>query len=173
MNIENSVYSKVKKRTRSADKLPFICNANIGELEVSYKYTSSIKERPEIHEPSEAIMVLKKLFNENTICLQEQFSIIYMNYANRVIGTFSEFKGSFNASIVDLKLIVATAVKIMASRIIIAHNHPSGNIKPSDSDKKLTTKLKEGLKLLDIELVDHIILSPDGNYISFANECLI
>jgi DNA repair protein RadC len=61
----------------------------------------------------------------------------------------------------------------LASGIILSHNHPSGSLKPSDEDKKATQKIKDGCRILDITLIDHLILTPDGNYLSFADEGLL
>ena len=80
--------------------------------------------------------------------------------------------GSVSGTVVDPKLVFSVALKSMASFIILGHNHPSGNLKPSNADIDLTKKLKEGGKLLDLLILDHIILSRRGYY-SFVDEGLI
>jgi DNA repair protein RadC len=75
--------------------------------------------------------------------------------------------------IVDLKVIAATAVGLMASTVIICHNHPSGNLDPSEQDKRITARLKEALALFDINLVDHLIVGPDGERLSFLEQGML
>ena len=77
-----------------------------------------------------------------------------------------------SGTVADPKLIFAAALKACASSIILAHNHPSGNLKPSQSDIDLTRKLKDGGKLLEIQMLDHIIVTTEGYY-SFADEGLV
>jgi DNA repair protein RadC len=87
-----------------------------------------------------------------------------------VIGCLRLSKGGLTGTVVDLRILFGTALKAMASSIVIAHNHPSNNLQPSDADLDLTKKIKEAGKLLDINLLDHLILGTDDNYVSFANE---
>jgi DNA repair protein RadC len=83
------------------------------------------------------------------------------------------FTGGLTGTVADIRLILGIALKACACNIIISHNHPSGNLKPSGADQELTNKLKEAGKLIDITLLDHIILSPEGSFYSFADEGLI
>ena len=101
--------------------------------------------------------------------MQEQFKILLLNRANKVLGIYEVSTGGMSGTVADPKLIFATALKACASSIILSHNHPSGNLKPSNADLQLTQKVKEGGKLLDIEVYDHIILTTEGYY-SFADE---
>jgi DNA repair protein RadC len=96
-----------------------------------------------------------------------------LNNSNRVIGTQKISKGGINATVVDTRLILGTALKSLSTGIIISHNHPSGNREPSENDKQLTSKLKNACNLLDIKLLDHIIVTPDDGYFSFADESLL
>ena len=80
--------------------------------------------------------------------------------------------GGVSGTMADPKIIFAVALKTNSSKLILSHNHPSGNLTPSEADKRLTQKLKEGGKLLDIEVCDHIIVS-NHSYFSFADECLM
>jgi DNA repair protein RadC len=101
---------------------------------------------------------------------QEQFVVLYLNKANCPLGGIPLFKGGLCATVVDFKLLMGIAVKALASGIIISHNHPSGNNKPSVEDRQLTTKLKDACKLMDIQLYDHIIVTGEDSYYSFADE---
>jgi DNA repair protein RadC len=82
-------------------------------------------------------------------------------------------KGGLSGTVTDVRLIFRGAIKANASGIIICHNHPSGNLNPSESDTKIINKIKEVGKLMDIQLLDHLILTMDGNYYSFADNGLL
>ncbi|NVK53828.1 MAG: JAB domain-containing protein [Flavobacteriaceae bacterium] len=142
---------------------------DLAEVSVSYLYKSDLKSRPKITNPYDAFQVAWRVIDKDLIGIQEQFLAIYLNISNKVIGTRCHFCGGISSVTVDIKILLVTAIKLMASSIIVAHNHPSGVLKPSDQDLRLTGKLKEALKLLDIELFDHLIISPEGNFISIIN----
>jgi len=99
----------------------------------------------------------------------EQFHILLLNRANKIIGTRKISEGGMSGTVVDPKVIFYKAIQAKASGIIMAHNHPSGNLKPSDSDIQLTKKMKEGGRLLEISILDHLIIS-NNSYYSFADE---
>jgi len=146
-------------------------NSDIAEIKVSY--TPSKQPSPRIDSSSTAHEYLRMLFPEETIALQEQFVILYLNRANLVIGAYHAFTGGITGTVADIRIIMGVALKAMACGIVISHNHPSGSLKPSSADKHLTEKIKEAGKLMDINLLDHIILSPEGTFYSFADEGLI
>lgn len=102
----------------------------------------------------------------------EQFKVILLNRAHRVLGVFDLSTGGTSGTIAEPKLVFASSILRNASAIIIAHNHPSGNLKPSTADIDLTKKLKEAGKLLDIPVLDHLIVTSEG-YFSFADEGMI
>ena len=112
------------------------------------------------------------MWDEGTIELIEEFKIILLNRSNRVLGIVNLASGGMASCVIDPKLIFVSAIKSGASAVILAHNHPSANTKPSDQDRILTQKIKEGGKLLDIEVLDHIIMTSEG-YLSFADEGLM
>jgi DNA repair protein RadC len=138
--------------------------------ELSIGYTPKETPLPQIRNSSDAYRLLKDLFEPNSLGLNEQFVVLYMNRANRVIGGLKAFKGGISATVVDHRIIFATALKVLASGIVIAHNHPSGNLDASDEDLKLTKKIKEVGELLDVRLIDHLILGIDDDYSSFAEK---
>lgn len=100
---------------------------------------------------------------------QEEFYVILLNKALKPIKIQRISIGKTDATLVDIKIIAKLALEYLASQVVIAHNHPSGNLKPSDADIKLTTAIKSGLNLLEIKLLDHIIMAED-KYLSFADE---
>lgn len=102
----------------------------------------------------------------------EQFKVVLLSRANKVLGIIQISSGGIAGTVADPKLIFASALKACASSIILAHNHPSGNLGPSQADIQLTRKIKAGGELLDISVLDHVILSSEG-YFPFADEGLI
>ena len=148
--------------------------SNLGEVTLNYKYHNpSIKDRPLITNASDAVEVIKLVIDMQRIALQEQFIVIYLNQANKVIGTMNVFSGSINSTVIDIKLILASGILLMSSGVIVAHNHPSGNLKPSREDLALTKRLSTALQYMEMKLVDHFIITPDDDYLSFANEGLL
>jgi DNA repair protein RadC len=99
----------------------------------------------------------------------EEFWVLYLNRANKVIEKFALSRGGVSGTVADSKIIYKRALEILASSVILVHNHPSGNLKPSQQDITLTKQLKEAGKLLDINVLDHVIISEQGYY-SFADE---
>ena len=148
--------------------------SNLGEVTLNYKYHNpSIKDRPLITNAADAVAVIKLVIDMQRIGLQEQFIVIYLNQANKVIGTMNVFSGSINSTVIDIKLILASGILLMSKSVIVAHNHPSGNLKPSKEDLALTKRLSNALQYMEMKLVDHFIITPDDDYLSFANEGLL
>ena len=105
--------------------------------------------------------------------IQEQFLVIYLNKSNMVIGSCNLFRGSISACVVDIKLILAVGIKLMANSVILSHNHPSGNLKPSEQDLSLTKKIQSALETIEMSLLDHLIVSPDFKYLAFSEAGLL
>ncbi|MCP9610793.1 RadC family protein [Coprobacter tertius] len=102
----------------------------------------------------------------------EEFWVIFLNPANRILCTQKVSQGGTSFTSVDVKLVLKPAIEKQASSIVLCHNHPSNNRQPSQADRQLTKKIKEGAALLDIRILDHIIVCDDGYY-SFADEGII
>ena len=102
----------------------------------------------------------------------EKFAIAYLNNRNEIIYTEIHSEGSQTGTVVDVRRIVKTALKRNANSIIIAHNHPSGNLKPSPADLSITKKIKDALAFFEIDLLDSLIITSQ-NYVSFADKGLI
>lgn len=128
-----------------------------------------VEEKQKISSSAQAYQVLKSKLNDLP---HEEFWVIYMNRNNLVMKTECISRGGVSGTIVDTRLILKPAIECLASGIILAHNHPSGNLKPSQEDILLTKKVKEASKVMDIVLQDHIIIG-DGAYLSMVDENLI
>lgn len=102
----------------------------------------------------------------------EEFWIILVNRSNNVINKFKISQGGISGTVIDVRIIMKTAISYLASGIICCHNHPSGNLRPSESDITNTRKIKEAALLLDISLLDHIIIA-NKTYLSFADDGLL
>lgn len=102
----------------------------------------------------------------------EEFWILLLNRANRVISRYKVSQGGVSGTVIDVRLIMKTGIEKLASAIVLCHNHPSGNLQPSEADEQITQKLKEAGKLMDIPILDHIIVT-DNAYFSFADEGIL
>ena len=142
------------------------------EVQLTYKPNFNPSERPQINSSKQCYNILMQHWNLGLIGFLEEFKIILLNRNNRVLGLVDVSIGGISGTIVDPKVVFVIALKANASGLILCHNHPSGNLNPSNADIKLTAKLKEGAKLLEIEIHDHLIISEHGYY-SFADECLM
>ena len=140
----------------------------VSEIELYYKSRILPSERPQIKSSNDAYQVFLEMWS-NKIELVEEFNLLLLNRANHVIGFINLSKGGVSGTVVDAKLVFATALKANASGIIIAHNHPSGNTQASKADLALTQKLKKGAAFLDLNLLDHLIITPYA-YASLADE---
>ena len=142
----------------------------VHELEIVYKpkFQRDILEK--ITNSLGAANLLRKSYNENTIECQEEVIVLFLDNANHVIGLQKLSKGGVSSTVVDTRLILSVALKSLASSIILSHNHPSGNLVPSEVDKKITKQLKDACKLLEITLLDHIIIAPGTGYYSFTDD---
>lgn len=146
---------------------------NLGELSVAYKYHSTLNDRPVIRDVVDAVRIASKVIDQERVGLQEQFAAIYLNRSNTVIGTLNTFSETISCTTVDFKIIVGTGIKLMCSAVILVHNHPSGNMKPSEQDIILTERLKSAFSLMDISLLDHIIVGPESRYCCFSELSLL
>lgn len=102
----------------------------------------------------------------------EEFWVLLLNRSNRVIDNIRISQGGISGTVIDVRLILKNALDRLASSLILCHNHPSGNMKPSDADIKITSKISEASRTMDIQLLDHIIIA-DNAYFSFSDEGMI
>lgn len=115
---------------------------------------------------------LRCIFDADSFEWTEEFILLCLNRANKLIGYYKVSRGGQHGTVADPKVIFTTALNCGACGIIVAHNHPSGNPKPSSQDIEITRKLEEAGQLLDIKLIDHLILTP-ASYYSFTDEGMI
>jgi DNA repair protein RadC len=147
-------------------------NGILNEIKVLYK--ANLTDEPLITSSNEAQLSLRKIFNKmkDQLSLKEYSYILLMNRANKIIGYYRLSEGGITGTVVDVRLAFSVALKCLASSIILCHNHPSGQLKPSEADISLTKKFIEAGKLLDIAVLDHIIITEQGYY-SLADDGLI
>jgi DNA repair protein RadC len=142
------------------------CINKVAEIKVSYH--PKRLAGPKISSPKDVINQLKLFYNLSTISLQEEFLIIYLNRISKIIGVYRHTKGSMNGTLADVRMILGIGLKLGCHSIILSHNHPSGNLKPSTQDIDLTLKIKQAASIMDITLFDHIIVDSSFDFFSFA-----
>lgn len=142
------------------------------EVQLSYRNKMKASQRPKINMAEDALSLFRSVWNEDEMELVESFKMLLLNNANKVLGVYHGSTGGTAGTIVDIRILLTVALKSNACKIIVAHNHPSGNLTPSTADLKITERLKDAAKLMDITLLDHLILTTD-EYLSFANEGLL
>ncbi|MFA6072032.1 MAG: JAB domain-containing protein [Janthinobacterium sp.] len=144
----------------------------VSEIKVSYLPKFKAYERPKVTTSKEAYEILLNNWDHGMIEMREQMKVLLLNRANNVLGIFDVSTGGQAGTICDPKIVFATALKANSSSLILAHNHPSGNLKPSSQDIHITRKLVEAGKMLDLFVADHLIVTKRGYY-SFGDEELI
>jgi DNA repair protein RadC len=126
-------------------------------------------ENVKITSSNSVFEVLQPILGE---LMHEEFWILYLNNANKIIETFQISKGGITGTLVDVRITLRKALELGAVSLILAHNHPSGNLNPSEADKQLTLKLKTAAESMDIKILDHLIVT-EKSYFSFADEGLM
>lgn len=139
-------------------------------LEIGRRRASQeIPEKPQISSSNDAYQILKlHLADLRT----EEFWAIFLNQSNKVIHIAQLTQGGINQSIVDIRIVFKTALDHFATGIIVSHNHPSGNLKPSAEDIQITKKITEAGNVMNVQLLDHLIITQNS-YLSFADEGLL
>ena len=140
--------------------------------EINIKYSSSNTQKANIKCSKDAAGVFREIFDADTLEWRETFMAMFLNQSNNTIGFFKVSHGGKASTIIDSKILFPPALLSGASGIILCHNHPSGDNKPSGCDIKLTKKLIQASKYLDLTILDHIILTKNS-YLSMKDECLI
>lgn len=142
----------------------------ISEIEVSYNPHRIADYK--ISDSSKTYELILSQWNWKEIEMLEEVKVIFLNKNNIVIGVYNLAKGGISQCTVDIRIILAVALKSLSTSIILVHNHPSGNLQPSQSDKEITQNLKEACKMVQIALIDHLIITKE-NYYSFADEGIL
>jgi DNA repair protein RadC len=146
--------------------------SHVAEVELVYKSKVKASERPQIVSSKDAYDLLQLLWEEGKIDLVEQFKVLFLNRANKVLCLYNVSSGGITGTVADPRLIYSAALKVNAVALILSHNHPSGALKPSRQDEELTQKIKGAGAFLDIKVLDHLIITSEGYY-SFADEGLL
>lgn len=141
----------------------------VAEVELIYRNVVKPSQMPMVTDSKQVYSLLTSNWDENKIEFVEQFKILLLNTANKVLGIFEVSTGGIAGTVADPKLIFMAALRANASAIILSHNHPSGNLQPSQQDLTLTRKITEGGNILDIRVLDHLIITTEGYY-SFSDE---
>ncbi len=136
---------------------------------LSYSTNTPTTSKPQIKGSFDVFYLLRGTYAPGEIELREHIKVIYLSRANRVIGVHTIGIGSSSACVFDLKSICVGALLTRAEGVILSHNHPSGALRPSPQDDDITRKLMSGLKMLDIKLLDHVIITADSYY-SYQDE---
>src|SRR3954467_13674243 len=144
----------------------------VSEIELVYKTKVKASERPQILSSKDAYNILIQSWDENKIEFVEQFKILFLNKANKVLGIYEVSTGGISGTVADPRVIFVAALKSNSCSLIASHNHPSGNLRPSKQDEELTQKIKQAGQFLDIKLLDHVIVTNE-TYFSFADEGLL
>lgn len=145
--------------------------SQVSEVEIHYLSKVKPSERKRIIHSHDAYEILMEVFNPRKIEHKEMFYCVYLNRAKRVLAVMKISEGGITATVVDMRIIFQAALVLNATSFILSHNHPSGNLVPSHSDDMLTERLKNAGLVMDIDLTDHIIVSPETNrYYSYSDE---
>lgn len=140
----------------------------VSEIQLKYQpqpLTETINGAKDIHQ-----LLIKRVYDEETIGYRETFKVLLLNNSNKIIGYTTISEGGLTCTIVDVRMILQTALVSNATSIILTHNHPSGNPHPSIHDDNLTKKIKSACELMDIQLLDHVIVTPYDSFYSYCNE---
>ncbi len=133
------------------------------------RHGSLLLDKKRIHSSMELADYLKSSLKDHAY---EVFAVVFMNRSNKIKHFEIISKGGLTHTIVDPRIIFLKAIEVQATSLVLCHNHPSGNLRPSKADEEITAKLKNAGKLLDINVIDHLIVSDEGYY-SFADEGMI
>lgn len=141
----------------------------VQEIKLIYQLDKSVCNRPVINRSNHAYDIFLKTWDKDLIGFVEHFKILLLNTKLKVLGIYEVARGCCGKIRIEPKLIFAAAIKANANSIILGHNHPSGSLEPSESDKCFTKRMVEAGRLLDIKIYDHLIITEDG-FFSFADE---
>ncbi|THV60778.1 DNA repair protein [Flagellimonas alvinocaridis] len=143
--------------------------SKVNEIQISYREKISTLKSEPINSSQDAARLLYEHWDKNTIGLHETFKILLLNNSNKVKGVFPLSTGGLTGTVVDVRILFAIVLKTLSVGILLAHNHPSYKTRPSEADLTLTKKIKKAAQLFDVRLLDHLIITPNGDYYSFAD----
>jgi len=143
------------------------------EVKLIYKNKVKASERLKIYSSTDVYkLLINNFYDKDIIEYKESFKVILVNQANKVLGVTTISEGGISETTADIRIILQAAILSNASGVILSHNHPSGNLTPSEEDKRLTQRINEAAIIMRIKLLDHLIITGEG-YLSFVDEGLI
>ena len=145
---------------------------NISEVRLVYRTKIKASDRLQVKCSKDAFDIFMESWDLDSIEHIEEFKLMLLTRSNKVLGIASISKGGISGTVTDVRMVLQVAIKTNASGLIIAHNHPSGNLNPGESDTRITQKIKESANLMDIQLLDHLIVCG-REYYSFADNGMI
>lgn len=143
-------------------------NQSLAEVQISYSHKVKFSDMQKISSSKDVFDLCSANWPVG-IDHREAFMVLLLNRANKVLGASVISTGGISGTVADPKLIYQVALKSNATSLILVHNHPSGNIDPSDADIRLTQKLKSAGEMLDLPVLDHVVIASE-RYYSFADE---
>jgi DNA repair protein RadC len=135
---------------------------HVTEVQLVYKTRVKASDRPKINEMDDAVKIFRQYWSRDKIEHVEEVKMLLLNRSNKVLGIATISQGGISGSVIDERIILQYAIKANASAVILAHNHPSGNLEASEADNRITSKIKNSLELMGISFLDHIILTAEG-----------
>jgi DNA repair protein RadC len=139
----------------------------LAEIKAVYRSRTKLEERKPIRAPRDVESYLRAVWNRQTIELTEDFVVVCLNGNHETLGWIKVSSGGFGSTTVDPRLVFAVALQTASTAIVLAHNHPSGSLQPSEQDRDVTRQIREAGKLLRIAVLDHVILTKES-FFSFA-----
>jgi DNA repair protein RadC len=167
---------KVKKYKKGKEEV--VSGQGLGRIpkdfipEVKVRYTRGKQFLGTIKESGDVADFIRKTYGQGKVQLQEAFIVLFLNNSLEIIGYYKHSIGGITQTLVDVRIIFAVALKSLATGIILAHNHPSGSLKPSDADLQMTKKFEAAGEILQVKVYDHVIITKD-QYTSFSDIGLI
>ncbi len=144
----------------------------LNEIRITYRRRSLDIGTKVIKSSADAETVFRALWPEGSMDHRESFYALYLSRSNQILSYYRISEGGLAGTVADVKLIFQTALGCNAASLVVAHNHPSGNLKPSAADEQLTRKIREAGQILELPLLDHLIITSEAYY-SFADEGLL
>ena len=149
-----------------------LLSAGVPYCKIKYSVEPDMEALPLVTSAELAYQFLMEVWDHDNISYKEEFAVIMLNQAKKVLGWAKISSGGSTATIVDPSMIFQLALLAHADSIILVHNHPSGTLQPSTADKNLTKRIRDAGKLLGIQVLDHLIITPTA-FTSFANKGLL
>ena len=173
-SVENNLHDLGKRNIHDLQKFKGVGQAKAVTIAAALelgrrRQLSDLRFRPKISSSRDAFNAIAAILSD---LVHEEFWLLLLNRANEVFARERLSIGGISGTVVDIKLVLKTALDARASGFIAIHNHPSGNLEPSRADIELTEKLKQGGRILDLPMLDHLIVSERG-YFSFADEGML